>query len=287
MRDVEIARLAGTQHNRVARRQLRDLGLSDLAIDRRVRTGRLVIVEKGVLAVPPVLDDVWGTWMAATLTQPNTYLSRVSTLAANGLWDYRRPFETVTRPGNGGPRRHGGLRVHRSQTLDGDCTELNGVPTTTVPRALVDTAPGLSERALARAVREAVRKERTTLIEVGDALGKHHRRRGSRKLARVIARYSGLPLEHARSGAEIRALEVLRGAGRSMPRLNTLIAGEEADLAWPEFRLIIEIDGGPFHKDKGEDARKEVAWGTAGWKVLRIPSDDVYDHPGRLLILAP
>ena len=57
------------------------------------------------------------------------------------------------------------------------------------------------------------------------------------------------------------------------------MAGEEADLSWPDEKLIIEIDGGPFHLDKGEDARKEAAWRGAGWQVERTPSDDVYDKP--------
>lgn len=72
-----------------------------------------------------------------------------------------------------------------------------------------------------------------------------------------------------------------------MPRLNFRIAGEEADLSWPQDRLVIEIDGGPFHQDVGEDARKEERWRSAGWRVERIPSDDVYDYPGNLLDLAP
>jgi hypothetical protein len=102
----------------------------------------------------------------------------------------------------------------------------------------------------------------------------------------VLARYSGLPLERARSGAEIRALEVLRAAGRPLPRLNARVAGEEADLSWTQRRLIIEIDGGPFHLDRGEDARKEKAWRRAGWQVERISAEAVYDRPDALLALA-
>ena len=101
-----------------------------------------------------------------------------------------------------------------------------------------------------------------------------------------MARYRGLPIERARSGAEVRALEVLRDAGLELPRLNVDVAGEEADLSWPRERLIIEIDGGPWHQDAGEDARKEAAWRGAGWDVLRIDSDDVYNRPHRLLALA-
>ncbi len=78
--------------------------------------------------------------------------------------------------------------------------------------------------------------------------------------------YSGLPLGRARSGAEIRALEILRAAARPLPRLNVRVAGEEADLSWPGLRLIIEIDG-TFHLDVGEEARKDAAWSAAGWTV--------------------
>jgi very-short-patch-repair endonuclease len=99
--------------------------------------------------------------------------------------------------------------------------------------------------------------------------------------------YAGLPVNRARSGAEVRALMVLRNAGRTLPRLNRKVGGEEADLSWQAQQLIIEIDGGPFHQDVGEDARKEAVWRAAGWTVLRIPSDDVYDAPERLLALAP
>jgi very-short-patch-repair endonuclease len=65
------------------------------------------------------------------------------------------------------------------------------------------------------------------------------------------------------------------------------VAGEEADLSWPRQRLVVEIDGGPFHLDRGEDARKQRIWEHAGWTVRRLPSDDVYEAPDRLLRLAP
>ena len=82
-------------------------------------------------------------------------------------------------------------------------------------------------------------------------------------------------------------MEVLRDTGRTLPRLNARIAGEEADLSWPTEKLIIEIDGGPFHLDVGEDERKQRNWEGAGWTVRRIPSEDVYERPQRLLRFAP
>lgn len=289
MRDVRIVELAGRQFNRVSRQQLLELGLDQAAIERRLRSSRLAITEhEGVLAVPPVLQhDDWGRRMGATLTAPSTFLSLFSGAAAWGFWAPRRAYETVTRPGSGGPRMHGGLLVFRSSTLDGDCTTLRGIPITSPARTIVDLAAHVSDRALARAVREAVRLGLESAASLTDALARHRGRRGSRRLARALARYTGLPLERARSGAEVRALEILRDARRPLPALNRHIAGEEADLSWAAVRQIVEIDGGPFHLDVGEDLRKQQCWEDAGWEVHRIRSDDVYEAPARLLALAP
>jgi hypothetical protein len=278
--------LAGAQFNRVSRTQLTELGLSDAAIAHRVATGRLVIVEEAVLAVAPVLEhDDWGRWIGATLTAPGSVLSHVSAATAWGFWTSPRRFETITRPGSGGPRRHGGVLVFRSSTLEGEREVLRGIPITSVPRTLLDLASAVSGRALARAVREAVRLQLTTIGELADRLGRYRGRRGSRQLAATLARYTGLPLERARSGAEVQALEVFRSADCQLPKLNVRIAGEEADLSWSGHRLIVEIDGGPFHLDVGEDARKQACWEAAGWTVRRVSSDDVYERPHRLLEL--
>jgi len=225
--------------------------------------------------------------MGATLTAPGSVLSRLSASAAWGVWSPPRSVEMITRPGNGGPRRHGGVLVYRSLTLAGECTSLRGVPTTSALRTLLDVAGMVSDRALARMLREAVRLELFTVDELARYLADRRHRRGATRLMRAVARYAGLPLERARSGAEIRALEVLRRADCPLPRLNFRIAGEEADLSWPAQRLIIEVDGGPFHLDVGEDARKQSVWEGAGWTVRRISSDDVYDRPHLLVRLAP
>jgi hypothetical protein len=286
--DHRIAQIAGEQFNRISREQLYHLGLSDRAISHRVAAQRLEPREHGVFAMPPVLDDDdWGRWMEATLTTPATWLSHDHAAVAWELWSFARGPTTVTRFGSGGPRRFGGLLVHWSTKLEGDRTTLRGIPITSVPRTLLDIATRASDRALARAVREAVRLEHTTIPRLGDCLGRYRGRRGVRRLAATLARYSGLPLERARSGAEVRAMEILRDAGRPLPRLNVWISGEEADLSWPGSRLIIEVDGAPFHLDVGEDLRKQRVWESAGWTVRRVAADDVHESGIQLLALAP
>ena len=284
MSDVELIEIAGRQYNRVSRQQMEELGYTATAIQRRLESGRMVIVEAGVLAFTPVIADERGLWMGATLTAPETFLSHGSAGAAEGFWTRPRDFETVTRPGNGGPVRHGGVLVFRSETLGGETTMLGPIPITRPERTLLDLAANVSRPALARALREAIRLRRTTLEHVMDACGRHRGRRGCARLARAAALYAGLPLERARSGAEVRALLVLRDAGRPLPDLNRRIAGEEADLVWPRERLIIEVDGRPFHLDAGEDERKQRVWEQAGWSVRRVASDEIEE---RLLSLTP
>jgi very-short-patch-repair endonuclease len=286
VRDAQVFELAAAQFNRVSRDQLLSLGWSANAIAHRVEHGRLVLVEIGVYALAPVLaHEPWGRWMAATLTTEDSVLSHASAGAAWGVWRPPRAVEIVTRPGNGGPRRHGGVLVHRSSTIAQHRTTLHGIPITSVERTVIDLATHISARSLARLVRESVRLELTSVAALADAVGAHRRRRGARAVTGALARYSGLPLERARSGAEVRAMEILRDARYALPRLNVVIAGEEADLSWTRQRLIIEVDGTPFHLDRGEDLRKQRRWESAGWSVRRISADAIYSEPAELIRL--
>ena len=276
--------LAAGQHRCVARRQLLELGYGDNAIAHRVAGGRLVPVFDGVYAVAPVGDDRRTRWMAATLTTPGSVLSHASAGAAYEFRPFDAPFEVITRPGSGGPERKDGVLICRSKTVE--ATTLQGIPITTPERTLIDLAPRLHQRALARAVREAIRLRTTTPSDLFVALARHRGRRGTRRLYEAVSRYAGLPLHRTRSDAEALALEHLRAAGLPQPVLNGQFAGEEADLTWPAKHLIVELDGPQFHLDAAEDLRKQSAWEAAGWTVRRLPTDDVYLRPERLMALA-
>lgn len=156
MSDVRLIDLAARQYNRISRAQMHALGFSDRVIQHRLESGRLVRLEEGVFAIAPLLDDERGRWMGATLTAPDTHLSHESASAAYGCWTLPRRFETVTRPGSGGPCRHGGLLVYRSETLDGDVGLLGPIPITSPERTLLDLAAKVSQKALARALREFI-----------------------------------------------------------------------------------------------------------------------------------
>src|SRR3712207_701676 len=170
MSDVRVVALAGRQFNRFARWQLAGLGVSERTIKRRVAEGRWIAVHEGVFAIAPVLGEECARWMAATLTERGSVLSHASAAAAWGWWDRPRLFEIVTRPGNGGPCRHGDVLVHRSETLAGDTVDLHGFAITAVPRTLLDLAPHIGDRLLARCVRESIRLGTTTAYDITEGL---------------------------------------------------------------------------------------------------------------------
>jgi hypothetical protein len=221
--------------------------------------------------------------LAATLTAPHTFLSQASAGAHYGIRSHRGRFETVTRHGNAGPRQHRGLLISHSTTLHGHTTIHDGIPITSPERTLIDLAAHADP---ARPFREALRLELTTPYSLAVSLQQHATRRGTNKLKQLNDLYSAIPYSRCRSNAEAKALETLHDAGVPPPHVNEHVNGEEADLTWPERRLIIEIDGPQYHRITEEDARKQRAWEAVGYTVRRIASALLYDAPGLLVALA-
>lgn len=282
--DVHLYQLAVRQNDVVAAWQLVRLGWSERALRHHARQHRWQRVHVGVYALSHGPLTRRQRWIAAVLSAPGTVLSHDSAGDFLGFRPWVAGHETVTRPGSGGPRWIGSLRVARSATLEGQVTRRDGIPVVTAPLALIDLAPSLRPIALARCFRESIRLKTTTANDISRALDGQ---RGSRVLADLCDRYATIPYHRCRSDAESRALEVLHDAGVLPPRVNVRVGGVEADLVWRQWRLIIEIDGGQFHLFTDEDARKEAVWRGMGYTVRRLPSDDVYFRPERLLGLAP
>lgn len=281
----EIHRLAAAQDDIVAVWQLARLGWTKDAIAHR--TAGFTRLHDGVLILGGAAPTPRQRWRAATLTAPASVLSHASAGAAAEFRPWSGTYETVTRPGSGGPRRVGGLLVLRSTILEPYTTTIDGLPVTTAARTLADLAVHLTDREIRKCFRGAIRRKHTTAGTVWRLTARHPRRLGSAQLAPLAALYVRLPIKSCRSDAEAMGLEVLDRAGVVIPLVNRRFAGEEADFCWSELRLIIEIDGPDFHRFKDEDARKTAAWRAAGYDVRRIPSDDVFDRPERLLALAP
>lgn len=268
----------------VAAWQLRAAGWSRHKIAHHVTSRGWHRVHPGVYLLTQAAPTQLQLWWAAALTAPDTYLSHGSGGACYGYYRFNRPYEVVTRPGQGGRRRQGGILVFRSKRLDGEVTRHMGIPIMTAERVLADLTPGLTEKQASRCFREAVRLRHTNVPKLA---GYVERRGGHPSLLMDLARrYAPIPNHRTRSDAEARALELLHDAGVEPPCVNIKIAGEEAGLVWIERKPIVEIDGPQYHLFRAEDERKAERWRRAGFAVRRIPSDAIYDDPARLITLA-
>lgn len=272
------------QEGVVAAWQLRHDGLSWDAI--RHVTAAMRRLHDGVFVEGHAPLTERQRWWAAVCTAPGTVLGHASAGALWGIYARTPSFETVIRPGTRGPQRFGALLVTYSARLEGDVVEVDGLPVTSAARTVLDLAAHIDERTLRRLVRESLRLGVATPASFRAVLARHRRRRGRRRLAAIVEEYAPLPLRRARSDAEALAVELLQAAGVPQPRLNVRIAGEEADLSWERWRLIVELDGPDFHRFPTEDARKEARWCAAGWTVRRLSTDEVYERPERLLAAA-
>ncbi|MGK2937611.1 MAG: hypothetical protein ACSLFR_07370 [Solirubrobacteraceae bacterium] len=224
---------------------------------------------------------------AAVLTEPGTRLSHTSVARLLGFDDWRTDVRTVTRLGSGGTRRHPGLLVYRSKTLpSAGLGQIEGLPCLSPARTLLDLLPTRADLSARRLARNALRVGAVDERALRVALALHPGRRGITRLRRYTNEYAHLPMHRTKSDAEALGLAILDAAGIPIPLVNVKIDGEEADYAWPAARWIVELDSRQFHHPV-EDARKTAVWKRAGWTVRRVPTDDVYDRPHRLLAATP
>lgn len=221
---------------------------------------------------------------AARLTTPDSVVSHASAGAHFGFFAEPKSFRVITRPGSCGRTRCEGLLVCHSKLLAGDVVQEPGRPRTTSPaRTLLDLVAVLNfDDRRRRVVRDALRVGAVNAIAMEAICRRHKGRRGVARLRAYAADYAHLPARHTRSDAEILALAAIDGTRLKRPDINRVIAGFEADLVWPDERVLIELDGPSFHFD-AEDAKRDAAWRRAGWSVDRISTNVVYDAPGAFL----
>jgi predicted transcriptional regulator of viral defense system len=228
--DAVLAALAAGQWGVVSRRQLLDAGLTHARIGERVRRGRLVRLHRGVYAVGHAKLRREGHWLAAVrAVGPGAVLSHRD---AAGLHDLRPANHasvdvTTTVHRTGGP----GIRVHRTRALDdADITAVEGIPVTTVARTLVDLAGVVPRDHLARAVKEAERRNALDVAAVEAAMARTRGRTGSghRALREAIEEHHALGLSATRSPLEDAFLRLVRDAGLPTPASNAPAEGSRS-----------------------------------------------------------
>ncbi len=270
-RERAIARLAGSQHGIVSIEQLRRLGLGSDAIRKRIGTGQLNPLHRGVYAVGHTAVSRQGIWMAAVLVGPaGVHLSHRSAAALWGLLKHEGPMVELTAPCHLPHRR--GLRVHHCQVLSTEKAERFGIPVTTVPRTLIDLAAVAPHR-LVTAVNEAEVLGLTTATELDAAIRLNRGRRGAARLRAV----ADVGLGRVRSELERRFLALIAREGLPLPETGVLVkaAGEllECDCVWRDARLVVELDGRRYHDTAiafERDRARDRVLQAEGWQAVRV-----------------
>jgi very-short-patch-repair endonuclease len=267
------------QHGVVARRQLGELGYGRSAIEVRLRSGRLHRVGPEVFAVGRPQLTRRGRWMAVVLScGPTAVLSHGSAAALWGIGFEKKDVEVSVRTCN--PRRVAGARVHRRAGLrDSDLTRRDGIPVTNPTGTIVDMAARLWPDAIERMVNEADRLDLVDPETLRGALSDFRGRRGVARLRAVLDRHT---FRLTRSGLERRFLRLCERAGMPVPMTREWVNGFEVDFYWPELGLVVETDGGRYHRTPARqtrDRRRDQTHTVAGLTQLRFTEAQIKFEP--------
>jgi very-short-patch-repair endonuclease len=176
--------------------------------------------------------------------------------------------------------------VHETQALSSrDHTLVDGIPVTTVERTIFDLAAVCSAFTVELAIDNALRRELTTLDELGAMLrriGKRGRK-GTKLVRRLLAERDPAyaPTESER---ELMLLRVLREHGLPEPERQFSIYDEfgnfvaRPDLVYRDLKIAMEYDSYQHHVGKHplvRDSRRRNAMTGIGWAVLVATAEDV------------
>lgn len=172
-----LARIAHGSHGVVTRSEALGAGITADEITRRVRSGALLRVHRGVYRVGHRAPSVEATYMAAVRACGDAVLSGRAAGHLLGLLRGRPPRPEVTTVLS---RRAEGVRIRRTRAFHSvDVTVWRGVPVTSPARTLVDLAAVLAPAALARACHEAGVRYDTTPAQVEEVLARRRTTRGA------------------------------------------------------------------------------------------------------------
>jgi hypothetical protein len=215
--------------------------------------------------------------MAAFLAGgPESFLCHRTSAGALGVRGIYTKGIELTIHSTGGIRTRAGLIIHRTATAPdrADITTRNGIRISSLPRMLIEVAPTATKKELDDYITIAARKNILDVRAVEQALVRHARRPGVAKVKEAFAAYR--PRPDRKSGLEREFDEELENhPDIPRPQRNVILLGRwEADCYWPEHRLVVELDGRPYHiaireieKDKYRDGQLLV---VANIRTLRI-----------------
>jgi very-short-patch-repair endonuclease len=279
--DRAVAWVAQQQLGLITTSQLQAAGIDRGAIASRRARRLLHPVHRGVYLLGHATPVPGALALAAVLAcGACAFVSHSSAAQLWGLIEADPPAVEVTISGRN-CRSRAGIVVHRTRELHHrDRTTRNGIPVTAPARTLIDFAATTGYEETERVIAEAFALKLLTEPKLTAAMNRLPHRAGV-ALVRAILGQPGGP-RRTRSGGERAMLRLIRAARLPTPLTNHPVAGYAADFFWPDVGLIVEVDGGDFHRPRPafeRDHRRDIVHKDAGHEVLRVSGLQLDQEP--------
>lgn len=213
---------------------------------------------------------------------------RATVIGRSGAWWWRLSDdepEVVDLAVSAGhrPRPRRGVRIVQRMISEDDIVMVDGLRVTKRAPTLLGAVADLDQLAGARLLDRALLQGRVGLDELRDVHTRTCPRPGSARARALLALAAG----GARSQAERTAIRTVRAekiAGWVPNMTVTLPTYGPAvlDLAFPELKIVVEIDGWAYHRDLRaflRDARRQNALAAEGWIVIRTNWYELRETP--------
>jgi very-short-patch-repair endonuclease len=255
-------------------------GLSQDAIDRRVRSGRWLRCSRGVYFVDdrPFTDEARvrvGVWSYGR----HALASGLAAAWWHRLTQFPPEIVEVTVPRANRLRPNFGTRLRRRDLAPKDIVERNGLRLTALPLTVVEAA---ARRGGGAKLMDSALQRHVELPQLWKAHLRNKGRHGSPAARRLLQAAA----DGARSEAERVLLKLLRDDNITGWKANYPLAGYKVDVAFPGEKVAVETDGWAFHsshEDFQRDRERQNKIALFGWKVLRFTWLDLTEYPQRVL----
>jgi hypothetical protein len=276
--DAALAKLASEHCGLIRASDLAAAGINRNVVTDRARIGVLTSVQPHVWLFGKGLPTFEQQCRAAVWTSDGT-LGGLSALVWHNV--LRNPHQelqpTIVLERASRPVIRSAKIVRSSEFVRGDRCTHNGLSVTSIPRTLLDSAADLSTDELERVLDDALLAGKTTVSDVSHRLDQARYLPNVRDLRALVK--DRIPNHRiTRSPAEQRIKRVVLALDVPAPKFNYRMRtlngrSVELDLAWPEYRVGLNVDGFRWHGgriDWKRDLQRDHQIALLGWNVQRI-----------------
>jgi hypothetical protein len=153
-----------------------------------------------------------------------------------------------------------------------------GIRVTSPARTLIDMSPRLQDKALKRTVRDALHSPWLTEGQLTETLTRHATLPAATRIAKLI----GMPGTPTRSGWEDEFPQFCADHGLPAPIMGQPLHGYIIDALFPAEKVIVELDGWEFHKNKiafEDDRERDAEMLAHGYVTVRMTWERIHERP--------